>query len=284
MAKFDIQAAIAEAAAKGPDMTQAQTGGGGYTPPEAGVCLATLIGYIEIGNHTTPASNKYPEKKSDKVQLIFELSGGKNAPREDEKGNKFPHRITVTENLSLNEKANFFKLFKKLNYNGEAKHCSQLLGKHWLVTVVHDVKGEGDSKKVYANLRNEDGWTFRPPQRIEGDELAGDVKIIPIKAPEVLSELRLFLWDFPSKEMWESLYIEGEYEERKDEKTGKVISPAKSKNVIQNKIKSANNWVGSPMHELLAGGDAELDLGEGLVEDKVEEAKTAADADPLAGI
>lgn len=282
MAKFDIQAAIAEAAAKGPDMTQAQTGGGGYTPPEAGVCLATLIGYIEIGKHES--EYKGVKKTQDKVQLIFELSGGKNNPKEDDKGNKFPHRITVTETLSLNEKANFFKLFKKLNYNGEAKHASQLLGKHWIVTVVHDVKGEGESKRVYANLRNDDGWTFRPPQRIEGDELAGDVKIIPIKAPEVLSELRLFLWDFPSKEMWESLYIEGEYEERKDEKTGKVIAPAKSKNVIQNKIKSAVNWVGSPMHDLLAGGDAELDLGDGLVEDKVEEAKTAADADPLAGI
>lgn len=281
MAQFDIQAAIAEAVSKGPDMTEAQAGGGGYTPPEAGVCLATLIGYIEIGNHTT-TSPKYGEKQADKVQLIFELAGGKNAPREVD-GVKYPHRITVTENLSLNEKANFFKLFKKLNYNGEAKHCSQLLGKHWLVTVVHTDNGkEGAEKRVYANVRNDDGWTFRPPVRIEGDELAGTAKEIPIKAPEVLSELRLFLWDFPSKPMWESLYIEGQYEERKDEKSGKVISPAKSKNVIQEKIMSANNWIGSTMQELLKEG--ELDLDELAADEGVAPAESAASDDPLAGL
>src|SRR5690606_20267926 len=122
--------------------------------------------------------------------------------------------------------------------NGEAKHCSQLLGKHWLVTVFHTHKGEGAEKRTFANLRNEDGYSFRPPVRIVGDELAGDAQEVPIAAPERLSELRLFLWDFPSKEMWDSIYIDGEYPERKDEKTGKVIAPAKSKNVLQAKIKS----------------------------------------------
>lgn len=276
-----IQAAIALAAEKGPDMTQAQTGGGGYEPPNAGVCFATLIGYIEIGNHTT-SSPKYGEKKADKVQLIFELAGGKNPPKEVE-GKKIPHRVTLTENLSLNEKANFYKLFKKLNYNGEAKHCSQLLGKHWLVTVVHSDNGkEGAEKRVYANLRNDDGWTFRPPVRIEGDELAGTAKEIPLAKPEQLSELRLFLWDFPSKPMWDSLFIDGEYEERRDEKTGKVISEAKSKNVLQAKIKAANNWIGSPMQELLAEG--ELNIAEELVPEAEPVANSAASDDPLAGL
>lgn len=282
MAEFDIKAAIAEAAAKGPNMTEAQTGGGGYTPPEAGVCLATLVGYIEIGNHTT-TSKKYGEKSNDKVQLIFELAGGKNAPREDDKGNKYPHRVTVTENLSLNEKANFYKLFKKLNYNNEATHCSQLLGKHWLVTVVHTHVGEGNDKKTYANLRNDDGWTFRPPVRIEGDELAGTAKEIPIAAPERLSELRLFLWDFASKPMWESIYIEGQYDAVIDEKTGKEIRPAKSKNVLQEKIMSANNWIGSPMQELLGAGELDLtELDTGEVAGSAPE--STASEDPLAGL
>lgn len=276
-----LQAAIAEAAAKGPDMTQAQTGGGGYTPPEAGVCLATLVGYIEIGKHETEF--KGVKKQPEKVQLIFELAGGKNQPKVNDKGEKIPHRVTVTENLSLNEKANFFKLFKKLNYNGEAKHCSQLLGKHWLVTVVHSDNGkEGAEKRTYANLRNDDGWTFRAPVRIEGDELAGTAKEIPIAKPEQLSELRLFLWDFPSKPMWDSLFIDGEYEERKDEKTGKVISPAKSKNVIQAKIKSAINWAESPMAELL--GTGEIDLSELDQPDDQAVAESAASEDPLAGL
>ena len=247
---------------------------------------ASLIGYIEIGKQKK--TYKQQEKVVEQVQLIFELAGGKNAPRELEDGTKLPHRITVTETLSLNEKANFFKLFKKLNYNGEAKHMCQLLGKHWLVNIIHSDNGkEGADKRVYANVRNDDGYTFRPPVRIVGDELAGDAKEIPIPAPEVLSELRLFLWDFPTKPMWDSLYIPGEYEERKDEKTGKVIAPAKSKNVIQEKIKSALNWVGSPMHELLQEGDG-LELGE-LGETEVDtgtapETGAAAGDDPLAGI
>lgn len=279
---FDIQAAIAQAVAQGPDMTKPQAGGGGYTPPEAGVCLATLVGYIEIGKQKK--TYKGQEKVVEQVQLIFELAGGKNAPKEGENGEKIPHRITVTETLSLNEKANFFKLFKKLNYNGTAQHCSQLLGKHWLVTVYHDVvEKEGQEKKVFASLRNDDGYSFRPPVRIEGDELAGTAKEIPIAAPERISELRLFLWDFPSKEMWDSIYIDGEYPERKDEKTGKVIAPAKSKNVIQAKIKSALNWADSPMAELLGAGS--LDLPDTTPPATSADApQTGAGVDPLAGL
>lgn len=282
MTQFDIQAAIEQAAKQGPNMTQAQAGGGaGYEPPAEGTCLATLVGYIELGKHLDK-SPKFGDKIKEKVQLIFELSGGKNNPKVNEDGTKTPHRITVTETLSLNEKANFFKLFKKLNYNGEATHISQLLGKHWLVTVVHSDNGkEGAEKRTYANLRTEDGYTFRPAVRIVGDELAGDHQEVPIAAPERLSELRLFLWDFASKPMWDSLYIDGEYEERKDDKTGKVISPAKSKNVIQERIKTALNWEGSPMWDLLEAGG--LDLEDTTPPDTTE--KTGdAEADPLAGL
>jgi hypothetical protein len=72
-----------------------------------------------------------------------------------------------------------------------------------------------------------------------------------IPAPRVHSALRLFLWAQASREMWDSLYIEGQYDEKKDEKTGKVIYPAKSKNVIQEKIKAAKNFVGSPLADIL---------------------------------
>lgn len=281
---FDVQAAIAQAAAQGPDMTKSQSGGGGgYVPPEAGVCLATLVGYIEIGKHLDK-SPIYGDKIKEKVQLVFELAGGKNPPKVNEDGTKTPQRITITETLSLNEKANFFKLFRKLNYNGEAKHMSQLLGKHWLVTVVRTEKGEGDDKRIYANLRNDDGYTFRPPVRIEGDPLDPDnSKEVPIAAPERLSDLRLFLWDFASKPMWDSIYIDGSYEEHRDEKTGKVIRPAKSKNVIQAKIQSALNWEGSTMQELLSAGS--LDLPETLAPDTSAAAPAnAASEDPLAGM
>lgn len=281
---FDIQAAIQQAASKGPDMNEAQKGGGSfeYQPPAEGVCLATLVGYIETGE---VYDEKYSKTKNT-VQLIFELAGGKNQPRETEDGTKIPHRVTLHMTLSLNEKAHFYKLFRKLNYKGEAKHMAELLGDYWLVTVRHNKNKDG---RVFANLDDIDrNYTFRPPVRIEGDELAGTAKQIPVPKPERLSELRLFLWDFPSKAMWDSLFIDGTYEERKDD-SGKVIAPARSKNVIQNKIKEAHNWDSSPMAEILsAGGELDLDPLSTSAEQATAAASDAladnSNDDPLAGL
>jgi hypothetical protein len=72
--------------------------------------------------------------------------------------------------------------------------------------------------------------------------------------------------------MWDSLYIDGKYDDRKDEKTG-VVTPGKSKNVFQEKIRGAVNFKGSPIAELLVG---EIDLG--ALVDK------AAPADEPAGV
>lgn len=286
---FNIQDAIRQAAEQGPNMNEAQQGGGSfeYQPPAEGVCLATLVGYIETGKVLDEKYNKV----KDTVQLIFELAGGKNQPRELEDGTKIPHRVTLNMTLSLNEKANFYKLFRKLNYKGTAKHMAELLDNYWLVTVRHR---KGKDGRVFANLDDVDrNYTFRPPVRIEGDELAGTAKQIPIDKPERLSELRLFLWDFPSKEMWDSLFIDGTYEERKDD-SGKVIAPARSKNVIQNRIMAATNWATSPMAEILAaGGDLNLDpLSTSASSSASTEPEAPApaagpadaDEDPLAGL
>jgi len=77
--------------------------------------------------------------------------------------------------------------------------------------------------------------------------------------PPPLTELKLFLWDNPDKDQWASIYIAGQYPAYTDD-TGKEVRPARSKNVIQEKIMSALNWQGSPMQLLLEEGDlAELD-------------------------
>jgi len=73
------------------------------------------------------------------------------------------------------------------------------------------------------------------------------------KVAEPLTELKCFLWENPDAEQWASLYIEGEYAERRDD-TGRIVRPARSKNVIQDKIKAALNWPGSPMQRLLEDG------------------------------
>lgn len=260
---FDVQAAIAQAAAQTPDMKEAQKGGG-YTPPAEGACFVTLVGYIELGIQHVPASKtdpvKFPAHDEEQVQLVFELAGKGHEPKEVD-GKKIPERLSVTLKKSLNEKAWFYKIFNTLNYDKQATHFAQLLGKHFRAKVVHS----GSKDKIFAGFKesaaNGGGYTFAPPtyNPVDPETLVPDVTITKIfPAPEVLTPLKLFLWDFPSKEMWASLYIEGKYEERKDEKTGKVISPARSKNVLQEKIKGAKNFAGSPLAELLVG---EVDLG-----------------------
>lgn len=276
--QFDMAAIINQAAQQSPNMNEAQKGGGGeYTPPKAGNCIVTLIGYIEKGIQHVPASKhdpvKFPAKDEDQVDLIFELSGKGHEPKEHE-GKLYPERMTVTLKKSLNEKAWFYKIFKALNYDGQATHFAQLLGQHFLATVVHsEPNKEG---KVFASFKDKSsGYTFRAPfYNPDPMDLSVTAKF---PKPEVISEQRLFLWDFASKQMWDSLYIDGEYPERKDEKSGKIISPARSKNVIQNKIKGAVNFKGSPIAEII--GDDALNLDEAQLAG-LEQSQAPAESKP----
>jgi hypothetical protein len=256
-ATFDLNAianAVEEAANTSPDMNESQgKGGGDYTPPAAGGCIVTLIGYIEKGIHHIEASKveplKYPAKDEDQVDLIFEISGKGHEPKEIE-GKLYPERMTVTLKKSLNEKAWFYRIFKQFTSAYPelgARHMAQFLGKHFISKIEHSVpKKEGD--RIYANLKQKAaGYVFNAP--CFTNPATDETTVIP--APRVHSALRLFLWAQASREMWDSLYIEGQYDEKKDEKTGKVIYPAKSKNVIQEKIKAAKNFVGSPLADIL---------------------------------
>lgn len=245
---FDIASVVAAAAAISQDMNVAVKGGGNYEPPAAGVCRLRLIGYIETGKHENRIPGK-PPKVEEQVQLVFELSGPKHPAKTLDDGTVIPHRISITLSKSLNEKANFFKLFKRMNYSGDAKIMAQLLGRSFLGTVVHKVVGEGAERKTYANLKDDAGYTVRPP--VVDDPETGETRTLEA-APQI-SPTRLFLWDMPSKEMWDSLFIDGTYDD------------GNSKNVLQDKIKSAMNWDGSPMWNILRSGGAVPDVpgGEG---------------------
>jgi len=251
----NILAMAAAAAAIAPNMNEAQRGGGGgdYVPPAEGIARARLVGYIETGIHEKNVGQGKPPVQKPQVQLVFELSGPNHQPKTLEDGTKLPHRITVDENYSLNEKANFYKLFRRMNWKGTATHMSQLLGEAFLVTIKHKVVGEGDKKRTYANIRDDAGYTVQPPRYV--DPLTNATVEVPVDPP--ISALRLFVWNAPTellKPMWDSLYIDGEYPARGD-------APARSKNVLQNEIKAALNFKDSPIFQLLQTGGVELNLG-----------------------
>jgi len=250
----------AKAEAQSRDMTQAQAGGVVYEAPAAGPCRVRFVGYIELGKHKRSFQGK--EKITERVRLIFEVSGPKHPPR-DIDGQKVPHLIVVDENLSLNEKAHFFKLFSTMNWKGTAKHMASLLGEPFLGEVVHRKwKKKTDTGTDPASWTGLDvslfkrgvGYTLSKPFRANEDD-----ELIEVKVAEAISPLRFFTWDGVDTENWDSIYIDGEYPARTNDK-GEVTIPAKSKNVHQLTIRKAENFSGSEVESFLKQQGITLEL------------------------
>jgi hypothetical protein len=279
MTQFNLADVIAQAAKTGPDMTQVKQSAE-YQPPAAGMARARLVGYFELGKHEEENMQGKLVLR-DKVDLIFELSGPNHQPRKLDDGTLIPHRVTVQETLSFSDRANFFKLFTMMNqaHGNTATHMAQLLGKAFRVEVFH--RKSKDGKKVYANLKGPNGYNFRG--LTYKDEETGEDKTVDV--PPALTELKAFIWDLANKDMWDSIHIPGFYEERKDEKTGEVISPKRSKNVLQERIMKAKNWAEHPLAAVVA-------MPEGTPEADIPDAETpergtpdgAASEDPLAAM
>lgn len=274
-------------AATSANANEAQSGGGGeYTPPAAGLARLRFVSYVEVGKHFKKGNpaKRIPDKYVDMAWLVFELSGPKHEPKVLDDGTKIPHRITVKLTKSLSDKAHYYKLFKKMNIDGQATHFSQLLGQPYLGTIRHDTWKDRDGKdRVTAYLDDKDRiYTIRAPRVEQVDPETGDSKIIPVQVAPATSELRLFVWNADDSiiaDLWQSLYIaktgDGDYDP----------------NVFQNTIKKAVNFEGSPIQKFLAakGEVADIppatkaaDLG---LDDSAPEVGGQTDADdPLAGM
>lgn len=237
-----IKALGEEVAEKGKDLN-IQTSGGDFDPPEPGPTRVRLVSYIELGTHTK-VSALYGTKTKPMARFVFELSGPKHQPREVD-GKKYPHLIAFEEPIGTGAKNNYSKLFKMLVQDyPTAKNFVQLLGKAWRAEVFHRKYKVGDQERVAAELRTkESGYSFKSVkfQDPETNELRS------IKVDPPLSELQAFLWDYAELEDWDPLYIAGQYDD------------GGSKNKVQDKIKSADNFIGSPIYNALiaAGREAE---------------------------
>lgn len=280
---MDINSLINKVKTQGPDQSQASSGGGDYTPPPAGPTGARLVGYYEVGKHA--GEYQGTPKVNDTVKLVFELIGAKHPVREVD-GQKVPTRITLTMNLSTNEKSGFFKMFSRIREEG-MKNMIEMLGKPVLLNIVHRKVNEGKpNERTYANIDKE---SVRKPVMQQMNPDTGDIEEQPYPVGPAVSELKAFVWDFATPEMWDAIYIPGQYEERKDDK-GNVTAPAKSKNVLQEEIASALNFKGLPCYDYAAkkitkDDSAALDAAVGEV-DEAPAAEPKADngPDPLEGI
>ncbi len=262
---MDFKALAAKAAAVGKDMNVATTGGGDYEPPAAGPVRLRFISYVEVGKQKDIVMGK--PKVRDTAILTFELSGPKHKPTVGDDGKLYPHRISLELAISLNEKAHFYKVFRALNYAGKAKHIAELLGEAYKGEVVHrKYKGRDGKERIAADLYDKAKGVYTigapryelvNPETHENPGPTGEFAVLPVDAP--ISPIKLFLWDFADAEQWASIFIDGEYAERKDA-DGTVTAPAKSKNVIQNKVRLAENFKGSPIYTVLSANGGSLDI------------------------
>lgn len=221
----------------------------GYTPPEAGKTFARFIEYIELGSQPRKAYQGQPKDPAPEVQITFELLGPKHIKEVTVNGEtkKVSQRVTLTLTKSLSDKATFKKLFLKMAAGRNSiKHMAQMLGEGFIVTVVHTHKGEGNDKRTYVGLRDVDGsFLIAPPVR--EDIETGEV--VSVKIPEPVSPKRLFLFNMPTKEQWDSIFIDGTYETK--DAAGKTTTV--SKNKYQARIVKAVDYPGSLVEQMLTG-------------------------------
>lgn len=236
MSKLDQIRALAEAeAAEGIDMNEAVRGGSGSRLLPEGYAFGRLVEYVELGKQPQEFKGQSKDPAME-FTLGFALWG---QGYQNEDGTPYIIR-PYSMAQSRNEKARAFLLFKCLNYKGTAKNFGQLLGEAYLVKIKHVAKSTTDPT-IVSRI---DLAGFLPP--------LDPVSKQPYPIPEAADELyRLFLWNRPTKEAWDSLFIEGTWEA----KDGK---PAESKNRIQETILSALDFQGSPLQLMLGGAVAAL--------------------------
>ena len=264
------------------DFTKEQSGGNfEKVLPEEGMGVCRFREYIELGVHDTKSA-KYPNKKpAKKARFVFELTTPKHVrevEKEDGTKIKIPHILSVECVISSSSKSNFIKLFKQLNWHEKYTHPAQALGDPFLVTIYHGWKKGDDPKKdkpSYANMMKDGAYTLAPARKV--DPLAGTVEELAV--PEMLNDIKIFLYDNPTQETWDSLFVDGTYE-----KDGKEVS----QNWLQEKILSSLDFKGSELQKLLVDlpklstGDDQI--GEPHTAQDDPPFKTDAPVDPLAGL
>lgn len=203
------------------DMTEESTGGGGGLMPE-GFALARMVTYIELGLQPQEFGGKAKAPASE-VILGFKLFGGPD--------NCYDGRFISTFSIALgnNTKSNAKIAFDRMNWKGDMRHFAQGLGRGFLLPItVHT----NDTTKKQSNRINLKG--ILPP--------IDPVSKSAYPIPEVTeADLKYFFFDRPTKESWDSLFVEGSYDD------------GGSKNKHQEKILTALNFPGSALEQLISG-------------------------------
>lgn len=244
---------------------------GGYervVEPE-GRALARLVSYVEIGKR--PQKPYLGKAKPDafEVRLGFELVGAKRTRTitVDEVEQSFQPVIHTKTTIKGGDKAGFTKLLNKMAYSRDINHMALMLGEGFIITIKHghsEVDKDGKptkNSKTYANIKDSEGnWLIAAPLVLvdPNDPECNEYK--PVAVPPATTPLQLLLWDAPTKEQWDSIFIDGTTQRKNDK--GETVTV--SKNWIQEDIvKNAKDFEGSALQALMLemAGGLELDGG-----------------------
>lgn len=251
----------------GLDMSQTSKGGGGRRLLPQGNALGRFVLYREFGNQPREFGGQ-AKTPAMEIRLGF-LLWGKGDPQGPDTPENLYHRVDNGEilpgfiesygmSLGNNEKSKTKIAFDKMNYKGTAKRFIELIGDTYIIPI--KVK---QPTKPNGKPRNEIDWATIQPAR---DPLTATPYPVPEAADE---DYKVFLWDAPTKEDWDAMFIEGQNEK------------GESKNWMQAQCLKALNFPGSLLEQLLLSlhGGALPDLG--LVEgndDEPEDAPAAPEA------
>lgn len=281
---MDFSKIAAQAAAVNNQADLAKAGGGERETPKPGPARARLTGYIEVGKHLHTFKPGSEPKLTEFVYLGFEVTGPNHPVRVAEDGTRYPIIMWQRTNIAKGPKANFPKLFARMNYKGTAAHFTQLLGQAFKVEITNRKAGD----KTYADVNLD---SIQAPRYEVSDENGPTGVFKDLVIEPQITTTKCFVWDlateFPA--MWNSIFVEGEYEERKNE-AGEVTHAAKSKNRWQNLIREAVNFPGSPAATLVAaGGDVSglptaSEMAEAAEVPTGDDRPVAGPSDALAGI
>ena len=227
MSKLAAALALADQAAEtGPDMNEVKKGGARLLPE--GWAFARFVEYIEFGNQPQEFNGQVKEPAPE-AQVGFALYDTADRKYSNDDGSPYIIR-PYSFALHQNEKARAHKLFVAMNWKRTAKNFPQMLGQDFLVYIGHYDKSKTDKTRV---------------SRIDLDKIfpaLDQMTSQPLPVPPAREEdVAIFLWDYPTKEAWDSLFREGTFDD------------GKSKNTLQEKCMCATNFEGSALQALLMG-------------------------------
>ncbi|WP_058358272.1 hypothetical protein [Xanthomonas translucens] len=228
MTQFNIDNIIDDIAEKGIDQGQAKKGPDKL--PE-GNAFFRIFAYLEYGKQVT--EYKGDRKERHRMRIGLEVSGKNYPPIQTESG-PMPRTIWLQElTLSQDDRAGSYKLFQQLSKGSKVKHFAQLLGNR--AAFMGEIKHSEDGKYVNVLLN-----TLRPAyaEAVNDD---GELVRTPIKVQELRTPEMLFVWDFATPAMWDSIHIAGEYKAKLDAE-GNIVRAAESRNIHQAKILKALNF------------------------------------------